>query len=207
MKSLIVLTLCLISLVSMAQKEVSDTLDFNRFKEDGYYSSYKNNHLFNAMKLTDGSYVKVGDEIIIGKPSGTTTILQANPGLFSGSTNTVSAFSLLTIGRMGLSVMAGMQYLPSTWSNTKVLIKEIKKGWTIFELKGVNGGNIIGTIIAFAGAIDNGEIINPNASMTREQAIVKLKEAKDLVELGMMTKEDFEKLKIELTPLIIKKIN
>lgn len=41
--------------------------------------------------------------------------------------------------------------------------------------------------------------------MTREQAIAKLKEAKDLVDLGMMTKEDFEKLKIELTPLIIKK--
>jgi ribosomal protein L7/L12 len=35
--------------------------------------------------------------------------------------------------------------------------------------------------------------------------IAKLKEAKDLVDLGMMSKEDFEKLKAELTPLIIKK--
>jgi hypothetical protein len=54
-------------------------------------------------------------------------------------------------------------------------------------------------------AINTGEIINPNAAMTREQAIAKLKEAKDLVDLGMMSKEDFEKLKAELTPLIIKK--
>jgi type IV pilus biogenesis protein CpaD/CtpE len=40
--------------------------------------------------------------------------------------------------------------------------------------------------------------------MSREEAIAKLKEAKDLVDLGMMSKEDFEKLKAELTPLIIK---
>jgi hypothetical protein len=40
--------------------------------------------------------------------------------------------------------------------------------------------------------------------MSREQAIAKLKEAKDLVDLGMMSKEDFEKLKVELTPIIIK---
>ena len=40
--------------------------------------------------------------------------------------------------------------------------------------------------------------------MTREQAIAKLKEAKDLVDLGMMSKEDFEKLKSELTVLIMK---
>ena len=53
-------------------------------------------------------------------------------------------------------------------------------------------------------AINTGEIINPKAAMTREQAIAKLKEAKDLVDLGMMSKEDFEKLKAELTPLIIK---
>ena len=41
--------------------------------------------------------------------------------------------------------------------------------------------------------------------MTREQAIAKLKEAKDLVDLGMMSKEEYEKLKVELTPLIINK--
>ena len=40
--------------------------------------------------------------------------------------------------------------------------------------------------------------------MTREQAITKLKEGKDLVDLGLMTKEDFEKLKSELTTLIMK---
>ena len=54
-------------------------------------------------------------------------------------------------------------------------------------------------------AISLGELINPNAPLTREQAIAKLKEAKDLVELEMMSKEDFEALKAELTPIIMGK--
>ena len=48
----------------------------------------------------------------------------------------------------------------------------------------------------FEEALATGEI--QSFGMTREQAIAKLKEAKDLVDLGLMTKEDFEKLKDEL---------
>jgi hypothetical protein len=51
-------------------------------------------------------------------------------------------------------------------------------------------------------AIRVGEIINPNAPLNREQAIAKLKEAKDLLELGMMTKEEFDTLRAELSPII-----
>ncbi len=38
--------------------------------------------------------------------------------------------------------------------------------------------------------------------MTKEKAIAKLKEAKDLLALGIITKENFEKLKLELTAII-----
>lgn len=38
--------------------------------------------------------------------------------------------------------------------------------------------------------------------MNRENAIKKLKEAKDLVELELMTQEEYLKLKEELTPII-----
>ena len=201
-KVIMVSLFALVTIVSYGQKEVSDTLDFNRVKEDGYLKIYKNNHQFAAMKMLDGSYINAGDEIIIGKPSSNNTIAQKNTGIFSGSTNAVSAFNFLTIGRVGLSVMGGMQYLPGSFTNRKIIVKEIKKGWTIYEF---SEGGTIGTIMNVLDAINTGEIINPNAAMTREQAIAKLKEAKDLVDLGMMSKEDFEKLKAELTPLIIKK--
>lgn len=40
--------------------------------------------------------------------------------------------------------------------------------------------------------------------LTREQAIAKLKETKDLLDLDMITKDEYEKLKKELTPIIMK---
>jgi predicted RNase H-like HicB family nuclease len=41
--------------------------------------------------------------------------------------------------------------------------------------------------------------------MTREEAILELKEAKELMEIDMMNKEEFEKLKKKLRPIIMKK--
>jgi len=44
-----------------------------------------------------------------------------------------------------------------------------------------------------------------NAPLTREEAIAKLKESKDLLDLGLLTQPEYEKLKQELTPIIMKK--
>jgi chaperonin cofactor prefoldin len=56
-------------------------------------------------------------------------------------------------------------------------------------------------------AIESGEILLKNRKMTREEAISKLKEAKELMEIDMMTKEEFEKLKKKLRPIIMKRNN
>ena len=41
--------------------------------------------------------------------------------------------------------------------------------------------------------------------LSREEAIAKLKEAKDLLDLEMMSQEDYDKIKAELTPIIMGK--
>ena len=46
------------------------------------------------------------------------------------------------------------------------------------------------------------EVINPNAPLSREEAIKKLKESKDLMELDMISKDEYENLKKKLTPII-----
>lgn len=61
------------------------------------------------------------------------------------------------------------------------------------------------TIFDLEMSIETKEVVNPNAAMTKEQAIAKLKEAKDLVDLGMMTQAEFDQLKEKLTPIIMKK--
>ena len=60
-------------------------------------------------------------------------------------------------------------------------------------------------ITAYSFSLDIGELINPNAPMSKEQAITKLKEAKELFELGVMTEADFNELRTELIPIITSK--
>jgi hypothetical protein len=51
-------------------------------------------------------------------------------------------------------------------------------------------------------ALETGEVINPNAPMTREQAIAKLKESKELLDLEMMTQAEYDAIKEKLAPII-----
>jgi len=55
-------------------------------------------------------------------------------------------------------------------------------------------------IINLEGALQAGEIIS--SIISRKEAIEKLKEAKDLLDLDLMTKDEYNSLKIELTPII-----
>ena len=41
--------------------------------------------------------------------------------------------------------------------------------------------------------------------MNRQEAIAKLKESKDLLDLGIINQQEYDKLKAELTPIITKK--
>jgi hypothetical protein len=51
-------------------------------------------------------------------------------------------------------------------------------------------------------SFENGEAINPNKPLNRAEAIAKLKEAKDLLDLNLMSQEEYEALRNELTPII-----
>ena len=54
-------------------------------------------------------------------------------------------------------------------------------------------------------AIEFGEVLLKNRKITRDEAILKLKEAKELVQIEIMTKKEFEDLKNKLRPIIMKK--
>jgi len=65
------------------------------------------------------------------------------------------------------------------------------------------GYGLIPVLIDYDTALEVGEIKNPNKKLTKEEAIAKLKEAKELLELGIITQEDYDKLKSEMTPIIL----
>ncbi|MBT4738569.1 MAG: hypothetical protein HOO15_05060, partial [Flavobacteriales bacterium] len=58
------------------------------------------------------------------------------------------------------------------------------------------------TIIDLEEAFNIGEIINPNPSLTRPEAIRKLKESKDLFEIDMLSEEEYNQIRNKLTPII-----
>lgn len=212
MKKLIMASLfALVTIVSFGQNYISDTLDCSKVNDIEWSKKYKNNEMFYAIKLKDGSVLKVGDAISLGKPTGTNTIAQKNMGLLSGSVSTTTTFQYVMFGRIGLSAMMGAQYLPSSFQNVSVRIKEIKGShtslvgsrnsplsyWLILDL-----GTSVASVLNIDLALVNGELINPNRPLNRTEAIAKLKEQKDLLDLGMVTKDDFDKLKDKLSPII-----
>lgn len=206
-KVLLVLSLML----GVIESKTQDTLFVSKCSDIEWASNFRNSDEFIYIQFEDGSILKVGDKMKLGKPSGTNETKTVNKGLFSGSVTNENQFSYIMLGKMAQQMMGGMTYVPESFKNREVVIKGLKiihSGLTkkstaapylIFE-------NPVMDITTFnlKAALDNGELINPNRPMNRTEAIAKLKEAKDLVDLGMMSKEDFEKLKAELTPIIIK---
>ena len=99
--------------------------------------------------------------------------------------------------------------------NTKAIVKEIKayhrgskkKPLYLVMVLGEMNGKAFGinkylSVMDTELAIESGEILLKNRKMTRDEAISELKEAKELMEIEMMSKEEFENLKKKLRPII-----
>ena len=152
------------------------------------------------VKFKDGSVIKLGDTLIVG-----------------GSANKISnTYTTLQVGRysLGMALAGAVPVMYGlTIKGSKVVVDKIRvwRGMgrvsVMADLKQLEVGK--GAMYSYVGclnfeiAITEGEIINPNAPMTRDQAIEKLKEAKELLELDLMSKEEFNEIKESVT-LIIK---
>ena len=121
------------------------------------------------------------------------------------------------IGGVGINALSGPNFLSATSQADKLTIEKIWVSHTKLSKKSplivfvtVRDPNIDKiankfTISNIEKAIQLGEIISPNRPMNRQEAIAKLKESKDLLDLGIISQEEYDKLKAELTPIITKK--
>jgi hypothetical protein len=181
MKKLLLATLILISSSVIAQK----TITFEEMKtlSKGAFENIE----CDIYVGKDGHSYKVGDTLKIGMPSSNKTyaFIQEGNALMvpkpsdisiSGNTTVIKKIYVGGTKRVGFSMYVVSKGMCGMCPQYYINLEE---AFASKELKSLG--------------------------MSREEAIAKLKEAKDLVDLGMMSKEDFEKLKAELTPLIIKK--
>jgi hypothetical protein len=149
--------------------------DLVTITERGEYTSYVG---------SDGGVYNIGDRIKIGVPSSNKT------------------FAFIS---QGDGLLMPIEPLLASASGTETEIKKIfvtgnkRTGFSVtMRTKGVTG--LLNYTIQFENALSTGEI--KGSGMTSDEALEALKKAKDKLDLGIITQEEYDKIKADLTPFI-----
>jgi hypothetical protein len=188
-----------------------DKITFNEVEKLLGNKNYKNTINVSSYKTKSGNWLKVGDTLEIGKPANSNNI-ETNE--VAGIRVATSNHTHIFLGTIGAMMMGTAMFGNESMTGDKIFITKIYLGRISkknpfkagIEFNKVGGGRFLGTKklgrANLEPALESGEIINGNRKMTRKEAIAKLKEAKELLDIEMISKEEFENLKTELTPII-----
>lgn len=184
-----------------------NSITYDQTQNIDFTKKIKNNTKFDSYTAKDGTVLNIGDILIVGKPS-------TDDSQYSEYIGTQKVFSFIMIGGMGINMLSGPSYLPATSQSTEFTIEKIWVTHTKLSKKSPLVVNVTArdpqipkiankrTITDIDKAMKLGEIVSPNRPMNRQEAIAKLKESKDLLDLDIITQEEYDKLKSELTPII-----
>lgn len=127
-------------------------------------------------KAKSGDIINISDTLVIGKTS--------NP----------LGFDYISQG--------GQRMHPSHAGKSVIITgTKVVSGKEYLQFKGFG---LLPVFLDYDNAIESGEIINPKAKVTREQAILKLKEAKELLDLELISRQHYDSLKALYAPVITK---
>ena len=232
MKKIITLfAVTLVTITSISAQRELDSLSYENTQDINFFKKIKNRTSITRYQTVNKNIIKVGDTVILGNPtsqefsSKTYTGSYGNKarGGISKSRSTIKkTYEFVKMGRpAGFgSIMASMNgdaqaMASNSIKNSKAIVKEIKayhrgsknKPLYLIMVLGEMNGRAFGinkylSVMDTELAIESGEVLLKNRKMTREEAITKLKEAKELLEIDMITKEEFENLKKKFGPII-----
>ncbi len=196
-----------------------------------FFNTIKNGTQVKEYITTNKNSVKIGDTLILGSPTSLETSTrtygssygnQLRGGIAQSRSTSKKTYEFVKMGRpagFGSIVTAlngdAQIMADNSLKNTTVVVNEMKtyhRGsknkplYVVMVLGEINGKafgiNKYLSEMDTELAIESGKILLKNRKMTRDEAIAKLKEAKELMEIDMMSKEDFDELKKELAPII-----
>ena len=229
-KTITILTIFLAIININAQEDINQ-LTYPNTQDINFFNSIKSGAQVKEYITSGKNTVKVGDTLILGIPTSQETNTRTYAGSYGGQlrggvaqsrSTSKKTYEFIKMGRpAGFgSIMTAMNgdaqnMADNSLKNTTVVVNEMKtyhRGskskplYVVMVLGEINGKafgiNKYLSVMDTELAIESGEILLKNRKMTREEAIAKLKEAKELMEIDMMTKEKFEELKNELAPII-----
>lgn len=212
----IILSLAFLPLFLFSQSE----LNYQQTRDIQYVKNIKNGTNFNSYTTKNGLKISKGDMLTLGSA-------------FSekGKQKINYKYRNIVVGDVSGTYIHDYKFLNQKYKDEQVRVTEIyvthekytgykilhnKKEMPLYVSIYVKSANKEDNISSFFGdskktilniekALEDMEIINPNAPLSREKAIKKLRESKDLMELDMMSKEEYESLKKKLTPIIMQK--
>ena len=216
-------------LIAQNEDKYLENITFSQTQDINFFQEVKNNTAVGTYELSDANQLKVGDTLYLGLPSSSESFstTRASAGLggtkLNSRTTNMASFSQVQLGRPAgfgsiMSAMAGEAPLMAGQSmqNTMTVVREIRLYHKGSKKKPLNvvlvlgepndrafGANKYLSVLDTENAYQIGEIRLANRLMTREEAIAKLKESKDLLDLGLMTQEEYEAIKEKLTPIIM----
>ena len=233
-KIIISLSIILLTITSInAQKEI-ESLTYKNTQDYNFFKKIKNRTLVKKYKTISDNVIQIGDTITLGNPtsqefnSKTYSLsygTKLRGGVSDSRTTSKKTYEFIQMGRPAgfgnvMTALAGEDQIMADLSlkNSKAIVKEIrafhrgskKKPLYLVMVLGEINGRAFGvnkylSVMDTELAIEYGEVLFKNRKITRDEAIFKLKEAKELVEIEMMTKKEFEDLKNKLRPIIMKK--
>jgi hypothetical protein len=193
---------------TFAQKlSETDTLTYSKMidKEEG--KKFKTGMDIKVYIASDKNAYKIGDTLVLGNPTGETR---------SGF-STKSSFKYLFYGKPMGVLLKGIRYVETQYQDYKVTIEKIQfnkgslglENYVFFYVKPLPNNNFTVldnyiTITMVDNAIIKGEIkpLTNNRPLTRDEAVGLLKKKKEELDLGIITKEEFELLRDKLIPII-----
>jgi len=234
MKKTITFLTILLSIIRINAQEDINLLTYTNTQDINFFNSIKNGAQVKEYITTSKNSVKVGDTLILGSPTSQETNTrtyagsygnQLRGGVAQSRSTSKKTYEFVKMGRPAgfgsiMNAMSGDAQImaDNSFKNTTVVVNEMKtyhRGsknkplYVVMVLGEINGRafgiNKFLSVMDTELAIESGEILLKNRKMTRDEAIAKLKEAKELMEIDMITKEDFDKLKTELAPIITNK--
>ena len=191
-----------------ALAQLADTLFISKLNDAEWVQSIPNSTKFRYIKFSDESTLQIGDKMVLGNPSGTNITNQQISGLIGTTNQSINNFSYLMLGRMGSAILSGITYLPEVFKGKEVEIEDIKlskngkKATSAGVMLIFNNPGMDITVLNLGFALQYGELINPKASMTSDQALAELQKAKIKLDLGVFTLEEYDNIKKELMKFI-----
>ena len=214
-----------------SQKKQLDSLSYSQSQDITFFKKVKNNTKIFNYTTASSNLLKVGDTLTLGNPTSQEVSTRTNTGGVgsnyrasrSSSRSSVNkTYDYVLLGKPAgfgsiLMAMSGEAPLMAgvNLKNTKVIVKEMrvrhkgskKKPLNLILILGELNGRAFGlnkylSVLDTELALESGEIILGNVKMTRGEAIAKLKESKELFELDVMSKEEYDKIRKELIPII-----